>query len=414
MSASNRMVDQLERLAETGPLPLGQGDLHRLAVVLHPVAPPDHATDVDVVADPRHRLLVRHAVEALDHLRPGCAEPEHEPSVTDVVESGGGLGDARRRPRVRVEDARPDVDRAGLRGQEPHLADRVEAVGLGNPHDVEAGGFELLHTLDVLVEVAGVVDRHREFHGADIMQPAMPAPIRRVTDPTARRRPRRPSGATGRRATARTRRLRRYVGAADAPGHEPHRRQSAADLPHHARRTSRVRRSPCATPARRRRRGAVEHRHRSGRPGWQQSAERLEPGGPRSASRSAIFSSARSRLAVVAASALREDHADHARLDTTRHLGDRIQLDRTVDGITIEEVVRYPEADDVEARVEQQLLLEHVARLQTRARSPTPSPTAASRRGSRAEPGRRVTALELRRPPRSCGFHPGRPAHRGS
>ena len=118
---AHRVVDDLQRLAQSRSLTLGERHLDGRAVVDDLLALPRHPADVDVVADARHRLLVRHAVEALDHLRAGCAEPEDEPPVRHEVEAGRGLRHARCGTGEHVEDARPDLDRVGLGGQIPHL-----------------------------------------------------------------------------------------------------------------------------------------------------------------------------------------------------------------------------------------------------------------------------------------------------
>jgi hypothetical protein len=161
------MVDQLERFAEPGSLARRQRDLGGRSVVDDLLAAPRHPAHVDVVADAGHRLVVRHAVESLDHLRTGGPEAEDEPAVRHVVEAGCGLGHTRGSPREHVEDARPDLDRRGLRREEAHLRHGVEAVGLGHPDHVEAGLLQFDDLLHVCVEVARVVDRHRELHGAE-------------------------------------------------------------------------------------------------------------------------------------------------------------------------------------------------------------------------------------------------------
>jgi hypothetical protein len=78
---ADRMIDQLQRLAESGPEPLGQRDLVIGASVLKPVAPPDRPADLDDLGRPGERRVIGDAVEALDHLRPGSAEAEDEPAA---------------------------------------------------------------------------------------------------------------------------------------------------------------------------------------------------------------------------------------------------------------------------------------------------------------------------------------------
>src|SRR5690606_21129558 len=77
-------------------------------------------------------------------------------------------------------------DRARLRREVAHLAHRIEAVRLRDPHQVEAGRLELLDALDIGVEVAGVVDHHRELHERRRYAPGPPTPepepSRKVSD----------------------------------------------------------------------------------------------------------------------------------------------------------------------------------------------------------------------------------------
>ena len=83
------------------------------------------------------------AVEALDHLGARGPEAQVEAPVAQRVDPGRGHGDERRRPRVDRQDPRPDLDALGERRQVAHEARAVEAVGLGDPDEVEAGGLHL-------------------------------------------------------------------------------------------------------------------------------------------------------------------------------------------------------------------------------------------------------------------------------
>ena len=108
---AHRMVDQLERLAEAGPLSFGQRQVVD-AGVLDRLAPPHHPADLDDLAGAGERAVVGDAVEAFDHLRARRAEAEDGAAVGDGVEAGRGLAEARRRAAVDVEDARADFDLA--------------------------------------------------------------------------------------------------------------------------------------------------------------------------------------------------------------------------------------------------------------------------------------------------------------
>ena len=144
----------LSGLPSPVPSPLRQRHLDGRAVVDDLLALHRHPADVDVVADARHRLLVGHAVEPLDDLRARGTQPEDEATVGDEVETRCGLRHAGGGAREHVEDRRADLDRVGLRREVADLGHGVEAVGLGHPHDVEAGLFQLDHLVHVGVEVA--------------------------------------------------------------------------------------------------------------------------------------------------------------------------------------------------------------------------------------------------------------------
>ncbi len=60
----------------------------------------------------------------------------------------------------------PISTRSVLAARYPIWLIASKRVRLGDPHDVEPGRFEIGHALDVGVEVARVVDHHRQLHGA--------------------------------------------------------------------------------------------------------------------------------------------------------------------------------------------------------------------------------------------------------
>ena len=124
------------------------------------------ADDVDDLAGAAQRLVVGHAVEALDHLGPGGAEADHRAAAGDVVEAGRGLQQGARRAGVDVEDAGADLDGLGLRGEVAHQRRGVEAVRLGDPDRVEARLLQPGHLVGGLAGVPGVDERHRELHGS--------------------------------------------------------------------------------------------------------------------------------------------------------------------------------------------------------------------------------------------------------
>ncbi len=136
---ADRVVDQLERLAQPGASL--QRQLVVLALVGQPLAAPDHPADLDDLAGPADRRVVRHAVPALDHLRAGRAEAQREPAARDVIKPGRGHRGQRGRARVELEDPGGDLHPLRLRRDEAELAHRVEAVRLGHEHDVEPGSL---------------------------------------------------------------------------------------------------------------------------------------------------------------------------------------------------------------------------------------------------------------------------------
>ena len=156
------MVDQLERLAQPGA-PL-QRQLVVPALVGQPVAAPDHPADLDDLAGPADRRVVRHAVPALDHLRAGRAEPQREPAARDVVQPGRGHPQQRGRARVQREDPRRDLHPLGLGRDITQLAHRVEAVGLGHEHDVDPGPLEVGQLHHGLGESARIAQKHSYPH----------------------------------------------------------------------------------------------------------------------------------------------------------------------------------------------------------------------------------------------------------
>ncbi len=159
-----RVVDQLQRLAEPGPLPGGQRQLVVPAVVDQPLAAPHHPADLDDLPGTADRRVVGNPVPPLDHLRPRRPDAEREPAAGNVVEPGRGHRGQRGRARVQLEDPRGDLQPLGPGGDEAKLADRVEAVGLGHEHDLQARLLVVGELLHRLRETARVVQRHPNAH----------------------------------------------------------------------------------------------------------------------------------------------------------------------------------------------------------------------------------------------------------
>ena len=90
----------------------------------------------------------------------------NRPSLTKS-QPAARLGDGRSRRGEDVDDAGADLNRRGLGGEEANLADGVERVRLGYPHEVQAGPLQLLHATHIGVKVAGVADRDGQLHHTD-------------------------------------------------------------------------------------------------------------------------------------------------------------------------------------------------------------------------------------------------------
>ena len=132
------------------------------------LAAPDLAADLDDLPGAGERLVVRHAVEALDHLRARRAEAEDRPAARQRVEPGRGHRDERRRAAVERQDAGADLDPLGVGGEVAHERDGVEAVGLGDPHDVEARLLQRDHRLDLSDRVVAVLELGGELHALSL------------------------------------------------------------------------------------------------------------------------------------------------------------------------------------------------------------------------------------------------------
>ena len=147
---ADRMIDQLQRLAQTGAPVGGQRNLVVLAVIGHPFAAPHLPADLDDLAGAAQRRVERHAVEALHHLRSRRADAQPEAAVGDVVQPGGRHRQQRRGADVDRDHAGAQLDPGRLGRQEAELADRVVRVGLGDQRDVDADLLQLDDLVDGL------------------------------------------------------------------------------------------------------------------------------------------------------------------------------------------------------------------------------------------------------------------------
>ena len=114
----------------------------RTRVVSDTLAAPDRAADLDDLAGAGEGSVVGNAMEPLDHLWTGRAEPENEAATRHVVEPGCGHGEQAGCTGVDGQDPRADLDAFGAGGDVAHDRDAVEAVCLGDPDLVEAGLLE--------------------------------------------------------------------------------------------------------------------------------------------------------------------------------------------------------------------------------------------------------------------------------
>ena len=104
---------------------------------------PDLAQDPDVLARARERLLERHPVPALHHLRAGHAEAEDEASAREVVERHGRHRGGSRLPRGHLHDRGAEPDALGVRPPPREGRQAIGPVCLGGPDRVEAELFGL-------------------------------------------------------------------------------------------------------------------------------------------------------------------------------------------------------------------------------------------------------------------------------
>ncbi|MCO5546654.1 hypothetical protein L7F22_000088 [Adiantum nelumboides] len=156
-------------------LTAGQRDRDGLAVVgdaLPRAGGPDH---LDRLAQPGERAGERHAVQSLDHLGAGRAEPEQEPSLRHVVQGQGGLGDRDRRAGADLDHPGTEPDAFGAGGEVPQRGRRVGPPRLGDPAVVEAQLLGLDDELDGLAPVtAGGLDRRGGPHRPSRTSPTGP------------------------------------------------------------------------------------------------------------------------------------------------------------------------------------------------------------------------------------------------
>ena len=162
---AHRVVDDLERLAQPGALPLGQGDVIGGAVVgERRLAGPHSAADLDDLAGASQGAVVGHAVEALDDLGARGAQAEDAAAAREGVDAGRRHGDERGRTRVDGQDGRADLEALRLGRQVAHEARGVVAVGLGDPHHIEPGLLEVDGLAGRVRWAPGVVQRHGQLH----------------------------------------------------------------------------------------------------------------------------------------------------------------------------------------------------------------------------------------------------------
>ena len=102
---AERMVDQLERLAEPRALILGQRELVVGAVVHDDLSLPDLAADLHDLPLTSEGPVVLDAMEPLNHLRTRRTQPKDEPAARHRIETRGRHGDRAGRAAVDVEDA---------------------------------------------------------------------------------------------------------------------------------------------------------------------------------------------------------------------------------------------------------------------------------------------------------------------
>ena len=118
--------------------------------------------DVDGSADTGQRPAERDAVQALDHLRTGGAQPEQEPPVRQVGQCDRGLGNDDGRPSADLHDAGAEQHPIRKGGKVTQRRWCVRAPRLRDPTDIETQVFGLNREVDATD--IGQLDRRRGAH----------------------------------------------------------------------------------------------------------------------------------------------------------------------------------------------------------------------------------------------------------
>ena len=189
----HRLVGDADRLA----LAVRQRQLMNLAVVADLLAREDEAADLDGFAQARERFPVRHAVQALDHLRSARAKAEDESPVGHIVQRQRSHRGHGRRARRHLRDARGELDALGLVGQIGERREGIAPPGLGRERELYAEALRVLNPLHHLVPIVRSQrsDLDRQLHLLRAPFSSMSCPIRRRN---------RDSGPQSRRAFAST------------------------------------------------------------------------------------------------------------------------------------------------------------------------------------------------------------------
>ena len=116
-----RALDRLRVEADRLEVVVGAGEVRGLLR-------PQCTHDGDRLAGPRGTAPERHPDRIELLLAPAHADPEDQPPLRQHVQAGYGFGDRQRIAQRKDEDARAELDRAGLRGDEGQRHERVVQV----------------------------------------------------------------------------------------------------------------------------------------------------------------------------------------------------------------------------------------------------------------------------------------------
>src|SRR3954447_149659 len=137
-----------------------------LAVMFEwPLAVEHLADDCDIFAGTHERFAERHAMPALDDLRPGGTDAAQKPVARQRLQGHRRHRGAGRRAGRHLHDAGARLDASRARQHPGDWTDRVCAVSLAGPYRVETEPFGFEHQIHIDPDMRGEeFDCGRELH----------------------------------------------------------------------------------------------------------------------------------------------------------------------------------------------------------------------------------------------------------